>query len=209
MNKIRAFIKSISLIQWIAAALILGGLAIMIPRALGMRSMGREVRYAIENNFEAGNPSPDLIRPWMSIRYVAANYGVPQKYLMDAASIPVRKETSLLSIKRLNEQMGLGRVDDQPELIGTFKKAVLAYRADPVHPGLLERRVEDWMTVQYVANSTGISAEQIFAAIGISQAGNEFVPLGVLSSRVKYSGGPKALTQAVGQAVGLQPEGKP
>jgi hypothetical protein len=86
----------------------------------------------------------------------------------------------------------------------TISEAILAYRANPVATGLLERHVEDWMTVQYIANSSGIRAETIFQAIGIPADGNAYKPLGFLSNEVNYPGGPKALAAAIQKIVDAQ-----
>ena len=56
-------IKSISKVQWLAVALIIVGVAIMIPKAMGMVEFYKESRYAAEHDFSAGNLSPDLIAP--------------------------------------------------------------------------------------------------------------------------------------------------
>jgi hypothetical protein len=191
-------------IQWLAVALILIGVAIMIPKGKGMLDFSKEARYAAENHFADGNLSPDLLRPWMSIQYIAAAYAVPQQYLFDAAGIHPHKETSMIGINRLNQQMGLGKVDDQPALMKTISAAILAYRANPVATGLLERLVEDWMTVQYIANSTGIPAETLFSAINLPAEGNANKPLGFLSQEMKYPGGPKALAAALQKIVDAQ-----
>ncbi len=191
-------------VQWLAIALIVIGLAIMIPKALGMMDFYREVNYAIEHNFAGGNVSPDLLRPWMSIRYISVAYAVPQKYLFDATGIQPRKETSMMGINRLNQQMQLGQVNGQPALMKTIHDAIDAYRANPVVTGLIEKNVEDWMTVQYIANSTGIPAETILTELGIPVDGNAYKPLGFLSDEINYSGGPGALVAAIQKIVDEQ-----
>jgi hypothetical protein len=197
-------LKSISTVQWLALALILIGLAIMVPKAKGMLDFYKEVQYAKENNFAAGNLSPDLLRPWMSIRYIAVAYAVPQQYLFEAANIQPKKETSMIGLNRLNQQLGLGQVNARPALLGTIRAAIEAYRANPVVTGLLERHVDEWMTVQYIANSTGIPAETLFTAIGIPASGNAYKPLGFLSDEFNYTGGPKALAAAIQKIVDAQ-----
>jgi len=191
-------------IQWLAIILMIIGVAIMIPKARGMLDFYKEGRYAAEHNFTAGNLSPDLIRPWMSISYIAAAYAVPQQYLLDAAGITPRKETSMIGIDRLNKRMNLGQVNNQPALLKTIREAILAYRANPVVTGLLERHVEHWMTILYISNSTGIPTETIFSAINIPAEGNANKPLGFLSDEMKYSGGEKALINAVQKVVDAQ-----
>lgn len=201
-------LKSVSMVQWLALGLMILGLAIMIPKARGMIEFYKEVRYGSINNFAAGNVSPDLIRPWMSIRYIAVAYAVPQQYLFDAAHIQPKKETSMIGLNRLNSQMGLGKAGNQPVLMQTIRAAIVAYRANPVTPGLIERKVEDWMTVQYISNSSGIPVETIFQAVGIPSDGNANKPLGFLSDEIHFSGGRKALVTAIQKTVdaqGVQP----
>jgi hypothetical protein len=190
-------LKSISKVQWLAVALIVIGVAIMIPKAMGMLDFYKEARYAEENHFSDGNLSPDLLRPWMSLRYIAVAYDVPQLYLYDAAGIQPKPETSMLGLNRLNQQMKLGQVDGQPALMKTVREAILSYRANPRVTGLLEQEAQDWMTVQYISNSTGVPVETIFAGIGLPAEGNAHKPLGFLNDQTNYPGGPKALVAAV------------
>lgn len=202
-------LRSLNRIQWLAIALIVIGVAIMIPKGRGMVNFSREAEYAAMNNFAAGNLSTELLRPWMTIRYISVAYAVPQEYLFEAAGIQPKRETSMLSIGRLNQQMKLGQVNDQPALMQTIQQAIATYRANPVVTGLIERHVEDWMTVQYIANSTGIPAEEILQTVGIPVDGNANKPLGFLSDEVQYEGGKSALVAAVQILVdekGVKPE---
>jgi hypothetical protein len=201
LSRLKNWFKSITWIQWLAVGLIVGGLTLAIPRGMGLMDSFRESRFAIDHNFEAGNPSPDLLRPWMTIRYVSAAYGVPQKYLFDAAKIQPRKESSLLSLSRLNRELRLGGSDSQPALIGVIREAIVQYRLKPVATGLIERRVEDWMTMQYIANSTGIPEETLFNEAGLPLEGNGYSPMGYLADKISYPGGAKALIAAVQQVV--------
>ena len=197
-------IKSISIVQVIALLLIIGGIAIMIPKGMGLLDFYKEARYATDNNFQAGNLSPDLIRPWMSMRYIAAAYAVPEKYLFDALKIEPRRETSLVGLARLNAQLKLGTVDGQPALIKHVKTAILSYRANPVVTGMIEQKAEDWMTVAYIANSTGLPADTILGGTGIPPEGNQYKPLGFLSDEYHISGGPKALIAAIQKNIEAQ-----
>lgn len=200
----KKLISKLSPVQWLAMALIVVGVAIMIPKARGMLDFYKEARYAEEHHFADGNLSPDLLRPWMSLRYIAAAYAVPQQYLYKAIGVQPRPETSMLGLNRLNSQLGLGKVDGQPALMKTVREAIVEYRAHPVVTGFLEREVADWMTVQYIANSSGIPALIIFDEIGVPADGNTFKPLGFLSDQVNYPGGPKALIAAVQEVVDAQ-----
>jgi hypothetical protein len=194
-------LKSLSKIQILAILLILVGLVIMAARVKGMKDFSREVQYARQNNFAAGNLSPDLLRPWMSLRYIAIAYAVPQKYLYDAIGVRPGPETSMLGINRLNRQMGMGQVDGEPALLSKIHQAILDYRANPVPTGLLEQHVEGWMSVAYIANSTGVPAETILQEINLPAVENNMnKPLDVVAKEVNYSGGPRRLAQDV-QAV--------
>jgi len=197
-------LKSISMVQILAVLLIILGLAIMIPKGRGMFEFYKEARFARENNFQAGNVSPDLLRPWMSIRYISVAYAVPQKYLFDASGIRPGLETSMVSLSRLNNQLHLGQVNGSPALIGTVRQAILAYRASPIATGLIEHYVSDWMTVQYIANSTGLSADAIFQQINVPAEGNANKPITYLSETIGYQGGPKALVAAIQKVVDTQ-----
>lgn len=201
MGKIFSKIKSISKIQVLAVILILVGLGVMISKGLGMVNFYKEVQYAKVNNFKAGNISPDLLRPWMTIRYVSVAYAVPQKYLFDAANIKPQKENSMIGINRLNTQMQLGGSNGHPVLMDTIREAIIKYKANPVVTGLIEKQVTDWMSVQYIANSTGIPAEIIFQELGIQIDGNAYLPLGALSDAENYQGGPPALVAALQKIV--------
>jgi hypothetical protein len=201
-------IKSISKIQLLALVLIILGLAVMISKGLGMLDFYKEVRFAQEHNFKAGNLSPDLLRPWMTLRYISVAYAVPQKYLFDASGIQPKEENSMIALNHLNSHMRLGLADGRPALMNTIRDAIIKYRANPVTTGLIERHVAEWMSVQYIANSTGIPAESIFQDLGIPMAGNSYLPLAPLSDEVNYPGGPRALVAAVQGIVDRQ-QGKP
>ncbi len=202
MASLLSRIKSISKIQILAVLLIIFGLVFMVSKGLGMVNFYKEVQYAKVNNFKAGNISPDLLRPWMTIRYIAVAYAVPQKYLFDSANIQPRKENSMIGLNRLNSQMQLGSVDGgRPVLMGTIRDAIVKYKANPVITGLIEKQVTDWMSVQYVANSIGIPAETIFMELGITMDGHAYEPLGFLSDEIDYPGGSKSLVAAIQKIV--------
>lgn len=198
-------IKSNSRVIILAVVLIIIGLAIMIPRGLGMLNFFKEANYATRNNFQNGNPSPDLIRPWMTIRYISAAYGVPQAYLFDGAGIPPNKENSMQSLKRLNDKLKLSEQDQQPTLMFKIRDIVREYQANPVVTGLIERSVQEWMTIQYISNSTGIPMDEIFRAINLPAEGNAYLPLGFLSDKNDYPGGHKGLIMALQKLVDSQP----
>ncbi len=197
-------IRSVSRIKILAVVLIIAGVGIMVSKGLGMFSFYQEVRYAEINNFNAGNLSTDLLRPWMTVRYISVAYAVPQKYIFDGLLLKPKKENSMISLKRLNSQMNLGLVNKKPVILKMVADVINKYRANPVTTGLIEQNVTDWMSIQYVANSTGISSDLIFIELGIPKDGNAYLPLGYLSDSVNYSGGPKDLVAAVQKILDTQ-----
>jgi hypothetical protein len=124
-----------------------------------------------------------------------------KKFIFDAANIQPKKETSMLGVNRLNQQMGLGQVDGQPALMKTLREAILAYRANPVATGLIEQQVEGWMTPAYIANSAGIPVGTLLQEVGVSPEGNAYDVLGYLGDKVSYPGGDKALIAAIQKIV--------
>lgn len=201
MSTLLTRLKAISRVQLFALVLIVGGLALMVWRGSRMFSTSQELRFAIEHDFKAGNPSTDLLRPWMTLRYVAASYGVPQKYIYDYAKVQPRKETSDISLERINRQLGLGQVDGKPAFLVTVREAIELYRANPVATGLLEREVDSWMTIQYIANSIGVPLETVFAELNLPVADHAYVPLNYLNDRIDYPGGLDGLQAALQKIV--------
>ena len=193
----KTLFSKLSLVQWAAIILIIIGLAFMIPKGIGMVESIKEARYAIENDFAAGNLDPALIRPWMSIRYISAAYAVPQDYLFTKLGITPGKDTSLIAVERLSTERRFNMRNKQFIMIPKVQQAILDYRANPVSPGLIERQVEDWMTIQYIANSTGIKAEDLMAAVNLPAEGNLNKPIGFLADELKFSGGKNALIGAL------------
>ena len=118
---------------------------------------------------------------------------MPQKYLFEAIGVQPKKENSMQALARLNNQMKLGLTNGVPTLISRVREAILAYRANPVVTGLIEGHVSDWMTVQYIANSTGIPSENIFKQINLPLDGNAYKPIGYLGSSLNYPGGSRQL----------------
>jgi hypothetical protein len=199
-------LKSISKIQILALVLIIIGLGLVIRYGIGAYNAYRTMEYARVNNFEAGNPDPDLIRPWMSMRYVAVAYTVPQEYLFFELGIPMERRNSEVPLDDLNEEFKFGRLeggDGRPHLVimDKLKEAISSYRENPVPTGLREGGVRPWMNVQYIANSTGIPAEYIFEQLGLPMDGYAYMLLDRLSDETHYPGGPKALFDHLQQIV--------
>ncbi len=196
-------LKSISKVQIVALVLIVIGLVMTVRYAVRTFEAYREAQFAIRNNFEAGNPDPDLIRPWMTMRYIAVAYTVPQEYLFDHLGIEMERRNSNASLHELNEQFFNGRraEAEYPIIVDELRTAIREYRDDPVSTGLRENGVRPWMSIQYIATVAGIPADYLFEQIGLPPDDNAFIPLNRLSEEVEYEGGVRGLTEALQNAV--------
>ena len=166
--------RSRTLISIVVIAL---GLAIAVFFGLRSVSSVRQLRYIREQGLDRGTASVDAIRGWMNIRFVAVAYAVPEEYVYAQLNIPFDQRSAERPLMDLNNDLKLGNSPN-----GRY-------------PG---------MSVRYIANSMGVPEEQIFAALNIPLAGNENKPLDMLSEQQHYPGGPRALVDAVKQAL-VQP----
>ena len=184
----------------LAITVILIGLA--VAAFFGVRSVQsfRQFQYIRQQGLDRGTASVDAIRPWMTIRFIAVAYAVPEEYLYSALQIPFERRNADQSLGELNRIYDLGLVSNSTEMviIDRARAAIAEYRKNPVATGL--RDVRPWMSIRYIANSSGIPESDIFAAVGLPSAGNESKPLDLLSKEQHYPGGPRALSEAI-QAV--------
>jgi hypothetical protein len=197
----KRLLKSRRVVLLLGILLVGIGLLSITRYARGAMIAYRAMEFAQTNNFDAGNPDLSLIRPWMNIRYVAEAYTVPQRFLFDELDIPMKLANSELPIGRLNGRLHLGFNGEEPAMVEMVRQAIQTYRDAPVVTGLAEGKVEPWMNVQYIANSTGIPTALIFAEIGIPMVGYAYMPLDRLSAEANYTAGVKVLTKAIQDAV--------
>lgn len=188
-------------IPLLAIVLIGVGLLFATQFARGSLDSYRAMQFAAEHDFDAGNLDVDLVQPWMNLRYIAEAYAVPQSYLYEKLEIPKDKRASRLPLARLNRRLRLGEVNDEPAVVGRVKEIIQMYRDNPVVTGLSEGKVEPWMNVQYIANSTGIPAQAFFDAAEIPMEGNDFKPLGWLVKSIEYEPGEEHLLRAFQELV--------
>jgi len=194
-------------------ALILIGLLITV--IFGIRSVHsfRQVRYIQQQGLDAGTASVDAIQPWMTIRFIAVAYAVPEEYLYSALEIPFDRRNA-------NRPLGLippvppsppshqgneptpAPADSDSGIVEEAKAAVLAYRADPVATGL--REVRPWMSLRYISNSLGISLDEIYSKTGLSPEIEADKPLELVAEEEQYPGGARALSDDVAKALGLE-----
>jgi len=185
----------------VGVLLIVVGVMFAIRYVRGTINAYRAIEFARENNFMAGNPNVDLLQPWMNLRYIAVSYTVPQSFLFDKLGLEMNRVNSELPVGRLNRHLRLGAAGDEPVLLGRVRQAILDYRENPVVTGLVEGGVRPWMSVQYVANSTGVPADYIFEQIGLPLAGNAFIPLERLVDVTGYEAGLRTLVEQIQQAI--------
>jgi hypothetical protein len=198
----KSFFKSLSKMQILAIVLVVIGLGLVI--FFGLRSVRsfREMQYIREQGLDVGVAEIDAIRPWMTIRFVAVAYGVPQEYLFAELGIPFEYRNSNESLWELNRKYDFGWPSErgqEPPILDKVREATIKYQANPVATGLKED-VRPWMSVRYIANSTGIPEEYIFQQLSIPIDGNEGKPLERLDHDYK-SGGRREIVEAVKQAL--------
>jgi len=185
----------------LAIAVIAFGLA--IAAFFGVRSMRsfREIQYIRQEGLDRGTASVDASRPWMTIRFIAVAYAVPEEYLYSVLGIPFERRNADRALGELNKDYQLGLTPNGAEMviIDRARAAITEYRKNPVATGL--RDVRPWMSIRYIANSTGVPESEIFATVGLPAAGNEDKPLDLLSQEQRYPGGSRALVEAVQNAL--------
>ncbi len=196
--------------RFLPPAIILIGLVVTI--LYGVRSVRsfRQVQYIQQQGLDRGTASVDAIQPWMTIRFIAVAYAVPEEYLYSALDV---------AFDRRNADRPIGRIEpDRPTptdgppptpipdfgtvIVARAKAAVLSYQADPVATGLPE--VRGWMSLRYISNSGGIPLDELFVQLGLSSTLNPDKPLDLLAAETDYPGGPRGLTEDVAKALGLE-----
>jgi hypothetical protein len=196
-----SFFKSLTKWQILAIVLVAVGLGLVI--FFGTRSYRsfKAMQYIREQGLDAGTADVDAIRPWMPIRFIAVAYAVPQEYIFAELDIPFDHRDSNDTLDHLNRKYDFGRPAErgEPPILDRVRKAILAYRANPVVTGLRED-VRPWMSIRYIANSTGVPEEYLFEQIGLPAAGNESKPLDRLDHEFKF-GGRREIVEAVKEAL--------
>ncbi|MEW5959358.1 MAG: hypothetical protein AB1801_16630 [Chloroflexota bacterium] len=185
------------LLRILPIVLVTLGLAITIYFGLRAVNSFRQLQYIHEQGLDRGAASVDAIRPWMTIPFIAVAYAVPEEYLYSQLEIPFDRHNFHISLGELNRnhQLGQSPNGDYPAIIDKVRAAITAYRANPVVTGL--RDVRTWMSIHYIANSTGVPADYIFKQLNLPMTGNEDKPLDILSEELHYKGGPLGLADDI------------
>lgn len=202
--------KQSKLWRFLPIAVILIGLVVTI--LFGLRSVRsfRQVQYIQQQGLDRGTASVDAIQPWMTIRFIAVAYAVPEEYLYSALDVAFDRRNADRPIGRIQPDRPTPTDSPPPTPIPDFgtviveraKAAVLAYQADPVATGL--RDIRGWMSLRYISNSGGITLNELFAKTGLSTALNPDKPLELLAAEEEYPGGPRGLTEDVAKALGVE-----
>lgn len=189
------------------AAIVLG---LVIVGFFGLRSVRtfRQLQYIHQQGLDRGVASTDAIRGWMTVRFVAVAYAVPEEYLYSKLGVPFQQRNPDRTLGAINREENLGQSPNgqYPAIVDQVRESITEYRQNPVATGL--RDVRPWMSIRYIANSSGVPEQTIFAAIGVPASGNESKPLDLLSKERQYPGGPRALVDAVQKAL-TQPKATP
>lgn len=183
--------------------IVLVALGLTITIYFGLRAVNsfRQLQYIHEQGLDRGAASVDAIRPWMTIRFIAVAYAVPEEYLYSQLEIPFDRRNANSPLSGLNQDYRLGQSPNgpYPAIIDKVKTAITAYQANPVVTGL--RDVRPWMSVHYIANSTGVPQDYIFQQLNLPLAGNEDKPLDLLAEELHYRGGPRGLADDMQQVL--------
>ncbi len=197
--------KSLTKKQWmgviLAIILIVAGVVFAVRYVRGTIYAYHSMQFAMQHNFDAGNPDVELLEPWMSMRYIAEAYTVPQSFLFDELGLEMNPPNSELPVGQLNRQLGRRGRPEQPIILGKIRDAILKYRENPIVTGLQEQRVARWMSVQYIANSTGIPADYIFEQIGLPMDGYAYMPLPRLADEAHYEPGDRELARQIQEII--------
>ncbi len=183
------------------ARMIVAGVVVIVGLGLiaffGSRAMQNWNRfeYMHAEGLDNGSASVDAIRPWMTIRFVAVAYAVPEEYLYSALDIPFVERKSDTTLGELNKIFERGLAADGQELavVATIRAAVTSYRAYPVVTGL--RDVRPWMSVRYIANSTGVPEAFLLDGLALRGDLDASMPLEMIADRDKVEGGPRGLAE--------------
>ena len=181
----------------IATLLIILGVGITIIYGIRTVRSYQQLQYIRAQGLDDGTADVDAIRPWMTIRYIGVAYGVPEEYIYAELDIPFGRRNRDHTLRQLNwhYQLGPSPQGDYPAIIDEAQQAILTYRQDPVVTGLDD--IRPWMTIRYIANSTGVPEAFIFEQLSLPSEGNENKPLDLLSREVRYEGGPRALSNTI------------
>lgn len=186
----------------LAALFIIVGLVVTI--FFGSRALQsyRQLQYIREQGLDRGTASVNAIKGWMTIRYVSVAYAVPEEYIFDQLGIPYTERNSNDILGHLNREYRFGKpeIGTEPEIVAKVVRAILDYQQNPVATGLSD--IRPWMTVRYIANSTGVPEDYLLQQLGVDSSDNHSVmPLPDLADVTHFEGGPRRLIETLQTAL--------
>jgi len=172
------------------ALLVIGGLCISVYSLRAYHAY-QQWQYIQHQGINTGGANVGAIRPWMTMRYVSVAYAVPQEYIFDSLNIPHNRQNSNKTLGSLTQQFQF-QPQSENNNVSTFilivGDTITAYRQNPVASGLKD--IRPWMTLQYIANSTGTPIEDLFSQLNITADNNNgFKPLKNLVNESDFEGG--------------------
>jgi hypothetical protein len=195
-------------LEWrtLAALLIVIGLGVIALYGFRAFRAYREFQYIHLQGLDRGTAGIEAIRPWMTVRYIGVAYAVPEEYIYAQLNIPYNRRNVNETLRRLNAEYNLGVTPGTNSLriVDLVEQAIRDYRANPVPTGL--DQVRPWMTIRYIASSTGVPESDLLAAIGLDAAHAAQIdasvrPLDQLAPELQIKGGPKALFDLLDNAI--------
>ncbi|RPH24756.1 MAG: hypothetical protein EHM93_20240 [Bacteroidales bacterium] len=190
-------LKALNKLQILSIVLVVAGLVLVAHFGLSSFRSFQQMRYIHEQGLDLGAAEVDAIRPWMTVRFVAVAYAVPQEYIFAELDIPFDQRNSNDTLGNLNKKYNFGppaAAGGELPFLDKIRQIITQYRANPVATGL-EEDIRPWMTIRYIANSTGVPEEYIFQQVGLPATDNENKPLGLLEKEYHYG------KQAIGEAI--------
>jgi len=188
INKLRQSLRNS---KYLALILIVFGVGITLFFTIRSIRSYQQWQYLQAEGFEQGQARVEAIRPWMTLQYVSVAYGVPEEYMFDQLGIPYTRWNSRETLHDLNYEFGWQRSPNNktPVIIDKVSQAIIAYRENPVATGLDD--IRPWMTLHYIANSTGIPIEHLFEQLDISHNDTTpYKPVDQLAKEIRFAGGP-------------------
>ncbi|MEZ4657080.1 MAG: hypothetical protein R2911_05875 [Caldilineaceae bacterium] len=161
----------------------------------------QQQQFLREQLFARGAPDVKAVRAWMTLRFASVSYGVPESFLYAQLGIPAEGADDEPTLGQLNSRYGFGLSEngEYPAIVDKVQTAILAFRANPTPPGLAQ--IDDWMSIRYIANSTGIPESYLLAQIDIAVPNAAIQNLTDLSVASSYPGGVRDLVRALQKAL--------
>lgn len=107
--------------------IILAILGVLLIGFFGLRTVRSYIRLQ-RMGLTPGTTDVEAIRGWMTVPYIAAAYGVPEKYIFEQIGIPVEKNQKK-SLSQLNRKYAFG---EKGVIVNTVKTAIKTYQEE--HP---------------------------------------------------------------------------